>query len=129
MNWKHWRQDVDIEEEIAANADYVDMVFSKTNDRLGRVTRNVDLLASDVNTINGLIAALQGDVEALQASLIIETADLSDTFNKIRNEFCRTRCWVRVGKLERLYQDPDSRVAAVEGNSRRAGCESRRRRG
>ncbi|MFY9203439.1 MAG: S-layer homology domain-containing protein, partial [Limnochordia bacterium] len=97
---------LDIEEEIAANADYVDMVFSKTNDRLGRVTRNVDLLASDVNTINGLIAALQGDVEALQASLIIETADLSDTFNKIRNEFSAelSLLGVRVGKLERLYQ-------------------------
>ncbi|MGB4139877.1 MAG: hypothetical protein WBK98_01010, partial [Limnochordia bacterium] len=108
---------LDIEEEIAANADYVDMVFSKTNDRLGRVTRNVDLLASDVNTINGLIAALQGDVEALQASLIIETADLSDTFNKIRNEFSAelSLLGVRVGKLERLYQDLDSRVAAVEG--------------
>lgn len=108
---------LDVQEEIAASTDYVDMFISKTNDRLSRVTRNVDVLTADLNAVNGLIAALQGDVETLQKSLVTETADLADTFNKIRSEFSAelSLLGVRVGKLELLYQDLDGRVSAVEG--------------
>jgi len=107
----------DIEEQIAANADYVEMVTSKTNDRLGRVTRNVDLLTADVAAVNGLIGALEGDVAALQQALTVETADLAATLADLRNEFSAELALlgVRVAYLERFYKDLDGRVAAVEG--------------
>ena len=107
----------DIEEQIAANTDYVEMVTSKTNDRLGRVTRNVDLLTADVAAVNGLIGALEGDVAALQQALTVETADLAATLADLRNEFSAELALlgVRVAYLERFYKDLDGRVAAVEG--------------
>lgn len=107
----------DIEEEIDANADYVEMFASKTKDHLGRLTRSVDKLAADMGAVNGLIAALQGDAIGLQEALAAEVTDLSLTFNKIRNEFSAelSLLGLRVSKLERLYQDVDSRLGAVEG--------------
>ena len=110
----------DLEYVVESNADYVQMVTSRINDRLGRVTREVDVLkaahAEDINTVNGLIAALEGDVTALQSALDAEVLALANTFTAVNNEFAEELALlgVRIDDLEKLYAGLDSRVADVE---------------
>lgn len=109
---------------LKANVDsdrsYVDMVVSKINDRLGRVTRKTDVLQAthdtDMETINGLINALQGDVAALQKALDAEVVDLAGTFVNVNDEFAAELALlgVRVEELEMLYAKLDGRVSDVE---------------
>lgn len=112
----------DLESAIESNADYVTMVTNRINDRLGRVTKDVDGLKAarteDLNTVNGLIAALQGDVAALQEALDAEVLALTNTFTKVNDEFADELALlgVRVDDLEKLYANLDSRVTDVEAS-------------
>jgi len=116
-----------LQEEVKSNAGYVDMVVTKINDRIGRLTRNVDLIKADQNTqakeikkeikaINGLIAALEGNVNALQQALDAEVVELSNALVKASNEFASelNLLGVRVDELELLYANLEGRVTEVE---------------
>ncbi len=109
-----------LQANVDSDRSYVDMVVSKINDRLGRVTRKADVLQAthdtDMETINGLISALQGDVTALQKALDAEVVDLAGTFISVNDEFAAELALlgVRVEELEMLYAKLDGRVSDVE---------------
>jgi len=106
--------------QVDSDRSYVEMVVGRINDRLGRVTRKVDKLeaayVTDVETINGLISAVQGDVEGLEEALEGEVANLTGTFININNEFANELALfgVRVNELEMLYAKLDARISDVE---------------
>lgn len=112
-----------LELQVASDKNYVTMITTRINDRLGRVTRDLDVLeaqyaetATDVELVNGLVAALQGDVAALQKALDAKTADLANQIVAVSNEFANelNLLGVRVGELEMLYANLDSRVSELE---------------
>lgn len=109
-----------IEAQVASNASYVDMVTNRINDRLGRLTRNVDTLAADqaaeFEVVHGLVAGLRGDVDVLLAGIDGKVLDLAGNFVKVNNEFDAELALlgVRIDELESLYANVDNRVSVLE---------------
>ncbi len=109
-----------VQAEIDTNKSYVDMVVSKINDRLGRVTRKVDVLetthAADMDAVNGLIGALQGEVQGLAVALDAGVLDVSNSLVDANKDFAKELdlFGVRITELELLYAKLDARVDDVE---------------
>lgn len=109
-----------LQTQVDSDRSYLDMVVNKINDRLGRLTRNVDGLKAaydtDMGVVNGLISALQGDVAGLQEAFNAEIVNVTGTFLNVNNEFAAELALlgVRVEELEMLYAKLDARVSDVE---------------
>lgn len=112
-----------LERQVTSDKNYVTMITGRINDRLGRVTQNVDTIlanqaetAADFELVNGLIAGIQGDVAALQAALNDKTSGVSSQVAAVSKEFTDELALlgVRIDELDMLYANLDGRVTELE---------------